>query len=57
MSGGFILGGRTGATTIVVRDIGPSLGTFGITNPLLDPMIEVHNANGVIIDSKERTRH
>jgi len=53
MIGGFILGGGTGASRVVVRGIGPSLGAFGITNPLLDPMLELHNANGAIIDSND----
>ena len=56
MIGGFILGGGTGATRVVVRGIGPSLGAFGITNPLLDPMIELHNANGTLIDSNDNWR-
>jgi hypothetical protein len=54
--GGFILGGGTGATAVAVRGIGPSLSAFGITNPLLDPMIELHNANGAIIDSNDDWR-
>jgi hypothetical protein len=56
MIGGFILGGGPGTTTIVVRGIGPSLGASGITNPLLDPMIEVHDANGAIVDSNDDWR-
>jgi hypothetical protein len=56
MIGGFILGGGNGASRVVVRGIGPSLGAFGIINPLLDPMIELHNANGAIIDSNDDWR-
>jgi hypothetical protein len=56
MIGGFILGGGTGASSVVIRGIGPSLGAFGITNPLLDPMLELHNANGAIIDSNDDWR-
>ena len=56
MIGGFILGGGTGATRVLVRGIGPSLGAFGITNPLLDPMIELHDANGALIDSNDDWR-
>lgn len=56
MIGGFILGGGTGATRVVVRGIGPSLGAFGITNPLVDPMLELHDANGAIIDSNDDWR-
>ena len=56
MIGGFILGGGTGATRVVVRGIGPSLGAFGITNPLVDPMLELHDANGAIIDANDDWR-
>lgn len=53
MIGGFILGGGTGPTKVLVRGIGPSLGAFGITNPLVDPMLELHNSNGALIDSND----
>jgi hypothetical protein len=56
MIGGFILGGGTGASTVVVRGIGPSLGAFGISNPLLDPMLELHDSNGTLIDSNDDWR-
>lgn len=50
--GGFILGGNgLNNNAVVVRAIGPSLSHFGITNPLQDPMLEVHNASGAIIAS------
>jgi hypothetical protein len=56
MIGGFIFGGGIGASSVVVRGIGPSLGAFGITNPLVDPMLELHNANGALIDSNDDWR-
>lgn len=56
MIGGFILGGGTGATRVVVRGIGPSLGAFGIANPLVDPMLELHDANGALIDENDDWR-
>jgi hypothetical protein len=56
MIGGFILGGGIGASSVVIRGIGPSLSAFGITNPLLDPMLELHDANGAIIDSNDDWR-
>ncbi len=56
MIGGFIMGGGTGATRVVMRGIGPSLGALGITNPLVDPMIELHDANGALIDSNDDWR-
>jgi hypothetical protein len=53
MIGGFILGGGTGATEVVVRGIGPSLVASGISNPLLDPMLELHDANGATIAAND----
>ena len=51
MIGGFIYLGGPGATKVVVRGLGPSLSQppYNITNPLQDPTLEVHDANGGII--------
>ncbi len=46
---GFIVGHNFGAAKVVVRAIGPSLAASGITNPLLDPTLEVHDNNGALI--------
>ena len=48
MIGGFIVGDGTN-TTVVVRAIGPSLGALGVTNPLLNPTLELHDADGTQI--------
>jgi plastocyanin/uncharacterized Zn-binding protein involved in type VI secretion len=48
MIGGLIITG-SGQKTVVVRAIGPSLTQSGITNPLLDPTLELHNGNGAVI--------
>jgi hypothetical protein len=53
MIGGFIFGGGPGATNVVVRGIGPSLGAFGVANPLVDPMLELYNGNGAAIASND----
>lgn len=53
MIGGFILGGGTGASTVVVRALGPSLSQFGIANPLADPTLELHDGNGLLIQSND----
>jgi predicted outer membrane repeat protein len=53
MIGGFIFGGGPGATKVVVRGIGPSLAQFGVANPLLDPILELHDGNGATIDSND----
>jgi len=46
---GFIVGNNIGAAKIVVRGIGPSLAQSGVTNPLADPTLEVHDNNGGIV--------
>src|SRR5207237_6143958 len=46
--GGFILTG-TGQKNVIVRAIGPSLAQYGITNPLADPTLELHNGSGTVI--------
>src|SRR5438309_2086868 len=46
--GGFIITG-SGQKRVIVRAIGPSLAQHGITNPLLDPTLELHNGNGAVI--------
>jgi hypothetical protein len=51
--GGFIAGGRSGATNIIVRAIGPSLTGKGVPGALQDPTVELVNENGDIIDSSD----
>jgi phospholipase/lecithinase/hemolysin len=46
--GGLIIGNGE-QPVIVVRAIGPTLGSFGITQPLQDPILEVRDANGGLI--------
>jgi phospholipase/lecithinase/hemolysin len=46
--GGLIIGNGE-QPVIVVRAIGPTLGSFGITQPLQDPMLEVRDSNGGLI--------
>ena len=48
MIGGFIIAGAT-PVKVMIRGIGPSLSSAGITNPLNDPVIELRNAQGVKI--------
>jgi hypothetical protein len=47
--GGFTLGGNNNPTNMVVRALGPSLASFGLTNLLADPTLELHNSNGTIM--------
>jgi predicted outer membrane repeat protein len=49
--GGFILGGGTNSTNIVVRGLGPSLCSLGIPNCLPGPVLELHDANGAPLSS------
>jgi hypothetical protein len=42
-----------GLTKVVLRAIGPSLVNFGITNPLLDPTLELYDASGTPIASND----
>ena len=54
MIGGFIVGpADTGLTDVVIRAIGPSLSTFGITDPLLDPILELHDVNGALLTTND----
>jgi hypothetical protein len=46
---GFILGGNSGAASIILRGIGPSLTDFGVSNALADPTLELRDSNGTLI--------
>jgi len=46
---GFILANDGGNGRIVLRGLGPSLGGFGISNPLEDPTLELRNGNGDLL--------
>ena len=50
--GGLIVLGQN-PLRIIVRAIGPSLADFGITTPLQDPTLELHNASGTIIANND----
>ena len=50
--GGFILGpgsGSTGNSDIVVRGIGPSLASSGVSDTLADPVLELRDGNGALM--------
>ncbi|HKP02324.1 MAG TPA: alkaline phosphatase family protein [Chthoniobacterales bacterium] len=47
---GFILGGNNSAPDrVIVRGIGPSLVSSGVTNPLSDPTLELRDNNGSLL--------
>jgi len=45
---GFIIGDVASAT-VIVRALGPSLGPFGVSNPLPDPMLTIYDSKGSAI--------
>jgi hypothetical protein len=53
MIGGSILADGYGDTHVVFRAIGPSLASAGIANPLLDPLLELYDANGFLINAND----
>ena len=38
---------------MAVRGLGPSLGQFGLSNPLADPTLELHDADGAPLISND----
>jgi pectinesterase len=42
--GGFVVG--NGMATVVLRALGPSLENAGVPNPVSDPILQLHDANG-----------
>ncbi len=52
MIGGFIITG-VGQKKVIVRGIGPSLVSYGITNPLQNPTVELHDHAGAVIASND----
>jgi hypothetical protein len=55
--GGVIVGPpSTGNANLLVRSLGPSLGTFGVAGALPDPKLKVVNQNGVEVASNDDWR-
>jgi len=50
--GGFVVSG-TASKRILARAIGPSLVQFGVTNALMDPILELHAQNGALLFSND----
>lgn len=54
MIGGFIVGPTdAGETEVLLRAIGPSLGNFGVQDPLEDPVLELHDPQGTTIATND----
>ncbi len=49
---GFIVGDVESAT-VVVRALGPSLGPFGVSNPLSDPVLTIYDSKGSVIATND----
>jgi hypothetical protein len=52
MIGGFIVSGSQ-SKTVLVRVLGPTLGSLGVTNVLADPMLELHDSSGAVIAAND----
>src|SRR5213080_2764855 len=53
MIGGFVVQGTTSFKRVIIRAIGPELAQHGVPNPMADPTLELHNANGALIASND----
>ena len=47
---GFIVG-NGGSKELIVRALGQSLMSGGVSNPLMDPTVSIYNANGMVLQS------
>jgi hypothetical protein len=52
MIAGFTVWGSQ-SKTVIVRVLGPTLGSYGVTNVLNDPMLELHNSSGATIATND----
>ena len=50
--GGFIISGDA-EKKIAIRALGPSLASFGLMHPLADPLLQLFNASGNVIDEND----
>ena len=52
MIGGFVVSGSQ-SKTVLVRVLGPTLGSLGVVNMLPDPMLELHDSSGAVIAAND----
>lgn len=50
--GGFVIGG-SGSKTVLIRAIGPGLGSFGVPGTLADPMLVIYDGRGAVVASND----
>jgi hypothetical protein len=55
MIGGFIIDGST-TKKVIIRAIGPSLGTSGVVGALGNPALELHDSTGALLQSNDDWR-
>jgi Leucine-rich repeat (LRR) protein len=53
MIGGFIAAHGDGPTRFAIRAIGPSLASSGVSSPLDDPTLELHDGNGAVLATND----
>ena len=53
MIGGLISAGNGGFTKLIVRALGPTLSQLNVPNVLTDPVLELRDANGVLLASND----
>ena len=49
---GFIVG-EVESATVIVRALGPSLASYGVSNPLSDPILTIYDSHGSAIASND----
>ena len=52
MIAGFVVSGSQ-SKTVLVRVLGPTLGSLGVANVLADPMLELHDSSGAVIAAND----
>lgn len=55
MIAGAIVTGSS-STNVLIRAIGPSLSSFGVSNALQDPMLQLRDSNGALVASNDNWR-
>ena len=51
--GGFIIGGRNKSSEVILRAIGPSLSNAGVSDALADPVMELRNGDGDLVQEND----